>query len=241
MVMNNDIKEKSPGRIVRRLVRTTRQASLATLDVETGGSPYASLILLACGQDGSPLFMISSLARHSRNIKVDDRVSLLFAKSSRDAITQGRATVIGRAVNCDDPLLKKRFLARHTSVQTFVDFTDFSLYRIEVESIHFVAGFGSVHVLHNSDLLLNEEVSDELMAAEPKILDHMNEDHPEAVDLYAQHLVGRPGMDWKMTGIDPEGIDLARNDAEARLDFDAPISCPDKAKKELIRLAKVPK
>ena len=32
----------------------------------------------------------------------------------------------------------------------------------------------------------------ELMAAEPKILDHMNEDHPEAVDLYAQHLVGRP-------------------------------------------------
>ena len=239
--MNNNIKDNHPGRIVRRLVRTIRQASLATLDVETGGSPYASLILVACGQDAAPLFMLSSLARHSSNIDVDGRVSLLFARSTRDAITQGRATVIGRAISCDDPLLKKRFLARHTSVQTFVEFTNFVLYRMEVESVHFVAGFGSVHTLDCSDILLSEEVSVELMAAESGILYNMNENHPEKVDLYAQHLVGRPGMDWKMTGIDPEGIDLARNDAEARLDFDEVISCPDKAKKELIRLASVPK
>ncbi|MBC92739.1 MAG: hypothetical protein CMM38_03785 [Rhodospirillaceae bacterium] len=239
--MNKSIINKEPGRIVRRLMRTMKQASLATLDVETGGCPYASLILVACGQDGSPIFMISDLARHSRNIEVDGRISLLFSRTTRDAITQGRATVIGRAIRCDDPLLSKRFLARHTTVQTFVEFTDFTLYRMEVESIHFLAGFGGDHILDNSDVLLNGEISSELMAAEPEILDHMNENHAEAVDIYAQHLIGRPGMDWKMTGIDPEGIDLARNDAEARLDFDELISCPDKAKKELTRLAKAPK
>ncbi len=235
--MTIDDREKDPGHVVRRLIRTGRQATLATLDTETGGSPYASLTLTACGHDAAPLLMLSDLARHSRNIAADARVSLLFAKSSRDAIALGRASVIGRAESCDDSLLKKRFLERHASAQSFADFTDFRLYRVAVESVHFVGGFGNIQTLDRAQVMFDTTASAALAEGEPGIIEHMNSDHSDSVNLYAHNLVGRPGMDWRLTGIDPEGVDLGRNDADARFDFGGVINNPEEARAELVKLA----
>jgi len=235
--MTIDDRDKEPGLVARRLIRTGRMATLATLDAETDGGPYASLTLTACGHDAAPLLLLSDLARHSRNIAADDRVSLLFAKSNREAISQGRTSVIGRANPCDDPLLKQRFLARHASTRSFAQFTDFRLYRVEVDSVHFVGGFGNIHTLDRAEIMFDTAAMGALAAAETEIIDHMNTDHSESVNLYAHNLVGRPGMDWRLTGIDPEGIDLGRNDADARLDFDQVVSNPDEARAALVKLA----
>ena len=235
--MTIDDREKEPGRVARRLIRTARLATLATLDAETGGGPYASLTLTACGHDAAPLLLLSDLARHSRNITADRRVSLLFAKSSRDAIALGRASVVGRAEPCDDSLLRNRFLARHASAETFAQFTDFRLYRVDVDSVHFVGGFGNIHTLDRAEVMLDIAAAGDLAAAEFGIIDHMNADHSESVNLYAHNLVGRPGMDWRLTGVDPEGIDLGRNDADARLDFTSVINGPEEARAALVKLA----
>src|SRR5258708_39219934 len=64
------------GTTVRRLMRNSDRASLATIAPE--GSPYASLVLLALDLDASPLMLLSDLAEHSRNIARDSRVSLLI-------------------------------------------------------------------------------------------------------------------------------------------------------------------
>ena len=236
--MTIDDRDKEPERVARRLMRTGRMATLATLDAETAGGPYASLSLTACGHDAAPLLLLSDLARHSRNIAADDRVSLLFAKSTREAIAEGRVSVIGRAKPCDDPLLKNRFLARHASTRSFTQFTDFHLYRVSVDSVHFVGGFGNVHTLEHADVMFDTAAMSDLATAEADIIEHMNADHAESVNLYAHNLVGRPGMDWRLTGIDPEGIDLGRNDANARLDFNSAVSNPDEARAELVKLAR---
>ncbi len=235
--MTIDDRDKEPGLVARRLMRTGRMATLATLDAETNGGPYASLTLTACGHDAAPLLLLSDLARHSRNIAADGRVSLLFAKSNREALSQGRASVIGRAELCDDPLLKNRFLARHASTRSFAQFTDFRLYRIEVDSVHFVGGFGDIHTIDRADVMFDTATMGSLADAESEIIEHMNADHSESVNLYAHNLVGRPGMDWRLTGIDPEGIDLGRNDADARLDFDAVVGNPEAARAALVKLA----
>ena len=235
--MTIDDRDKEPGLVARRLIRTGRQATLATLDAETGGGPYASLTLTACGHDAAPLLLLSDLARHSRNIAADDRVSLLFAKSTRDAIAQGRVSVIGRAEPCDDPMLRNRFLARQASAQAFAQFADFRLYRVDVTSAHFVGGFGNIHTLERAEVVFDTTASGTLAAAETEIIEYMNTDHADAVNLYAHNLVGRPGMDWRLTGVDPEGIDLGRNDADARLDFDHVVSGPDEARAALVTLA----
>ena len=54
----------------------------------------------------------------------------------------------------------------------------------------------------------------------------MNEDHIDAIGRYARNLLGRRGAGWRMTGIDPEGIDLRCDGETARLDFVAPVVSP---------------
>ena len=55
----------------------------------------------------------------------------------------------------------------------------------------------------------------------------MNEDHADAiVDLCARNCSAAPGAGWRMTGIDPEGVDLRRDGETARLDFPAPACDP---------------
>lgn len=235
--MTIDDRDKEPGKVARRLIRTGRLATLATIDAESGGGPYASLTLSACGHDAAPLLLLSDLARHSRNIAADNRVSLLYAKTTRDAITQGRASVIGRAVPSEDPLLRRRFLARHATAQLFSRFSDFRLYRVEIDSVHFVAGFGNIHTLERGAVMFDAGAAGSLAAAEAEIIAHMNADHAESVNLYAHNLAGRPGMDWRLAGIDPEGIDLCRNDADARIDFEQAIHGPEEAQAALVKLA----
>src|SRR4029450_10248472 len=76
-----------------------------------------------------------------------------------------------------------------------------------------------------------------LAAAEGQIVDHMNRDHPDAIELYARHLLGRQATGWRMTGIDPEGLDLRCGGETARLDFAAPVLSPAAARRALAALA----
>jgi putative heme iron utilization protein len=64
----------------------------------------------------------------------------------------------------------------------------------------------------------------------------MNDDHADALQLYAGKLLGLSGDDWRMTGIDAEGIDLRRGGQVARLPFDAPLATAGEARKVLVAL-----
>ena len=75
-----------------------------------------------------------------------------------------------------------------------------------------------------------------LAESEADIVSHMNEDHADALQLYANRLLGLPGADWQMTGIDAEGIDLRRVGKVARLAFDAPLGAATEARKVLVEL-----
>lgn len=236
--MSIDDRERPAGPVARRQMRTSKLGTLATIDTDTPGWPYASLVQTACSHDAAPMMLISELARHSRNIAADDRVSLLYTKVSPEAAVQSRVTVIGRAARCDDAALRERFLARHAAARNVAAFADFHLYRITVDSVHFIAGFGSIHTLAAGEVLFELGEAEALAEAEAGIVAHMNEDHGDAIDLYAHNLAGRPGMNWRMTGIDPEGIDLARHDTEARYDFEAPVCDAKSARDELVRLAR---
>ncbi|HYZ40707.1 MAG TPA: DUF2470 domain-containing protein, partial [Stellaceae bacterium] len=135
-----------------------------------------------------------------------------------------------------NPLRLARFTARHPTSSVYAGFGDFHLYRVVVERGHLVAGFGRIHWIDGGDLLLSADAS-ALAAAEPEILKHMNEDHADAVADYARRLLGRSGDDWRMVGIDPEGIDLRCEGETARLGFAAPVFTPAAARAALIELA----
>jgi putative heme iron utilization protein len=225
------------SRTARDLVRSLDRAALATaLPVQGGAWPYASLVLVVVDHDLSPVLLLSDLAEHTKAILADSRVSLLFdgTQGLEQPLTGPRVTLVGRAQRTRDPRLHGRFLARHPDAGMYAGFKDFNFYRVVVERAHLVAGFGKIRWLSAAELA--GPVAPGLAESEGGIVRHMNEDHADAIQLYAGRLLGLAGSDWRMTGIDAEGIDLRQGGQVARLTFDAPLGAANEARKALVEL-----
>ena len=227
------------ARQIRDLVRGLDRATLASaLPVDGGAWPYASLVIVAVDHDLSPILLLSDLAEHTKAIKSDARVSLLFDGTTGFAqpLTGPRVTLVGRASVSDDERIRRRFLARHPDAAMYAGFKDFRFYRVAVERAHIVAGFGKIAWVEGA--ALRTEPPAALVAAEEGIVAHMNEDHGDAVALYASKLLKLPGEGWRMTGIDSEGIDLRAGGVVARLGLPAPVADAEQARMALISLVK---
>ncbi len=219
----------------RRLMRDCGRAALAT---SLRGAPYASLVLVAADLDASPLLLLSDLAQHSRNIAFDPRVSLLLdaTEGHPELLAGPRLTVLGRAEATADQRMRARFAARHPSSARYAGFADFRLYRVAVERGHLVAGFGRIEWIDGRDLLSASE-ADAFVAAEAEMLRQIDHGRDGTADLLAQALLGRTGGGWHISGIDPDGVDLRRDDETVRLDFAATVATPEAARGVLSRLA----
>jgi putative heme iron utilization protein len=228
------------GRLARSLLRRSRQGALATLMAGTG-DPYCSLVNLASHPDGSPILLISRLAVHTRNILGDPRVSLMLdERAEGDPLEGSRIMLAGRAEEAggeDVAILRRRYLSAHPSAEAFVDFGDFSFFRIRPTATHLVAGFGRILDLKPKAFLTDISDCSALLEAEPGVIEHMNGDHREAMNLYATRLLGAEAADWRCTGCDPDGIDLQSGANTLRLDFPERVTGPGELRKILVRLA----
>lgn len=229
---------EAPALTIRRLARSIPQAALGTLDAD--GAPYVSLVLLAVDHDASPLLLLSDLADHTKNFRRDPRVSLLLDGTTgmTSPLAGARATLTGEIERTNAPHQSARFLARHPDAGGYAGFGDFNFYRLSLRRAHLVAGFGRIRWVEGSEVLLPQDHQLPLLTAEAHILTHMNEDHADAVELYATRLLGRPPGAWRMTGLDPEGADLRLGGAVARLWFDHPVRDAETARAALVRLAR---
>ncbi len=234
--------EPTPLLSVRRLMRSSDRAALSTAQRDGDGWPYGSLVLVASDTDAAPLLLISTLADHTKNLLEDDRASLLFDGTGGldDPLTGARATVMGRmqriAEGPDLDRARRRFVSRHPSAEMYVGFGDFAFWRLEPARAHLVAGFGKIHWIDGAGLLGQKGLP--LDARESDVVEHMNEDHADAIDLYARVLLRLEGEGWHMTGCDPDGIDLRLAGRVARLDFDSPVEDAEGARRALVVLVK---
>jgi putative heme iron utilization protein len=222
--------------LAKQLLRNIRSGALATLDPE--GIPFATLATVATDFDGSPLLLTSRLSGHTGNMEREPRVSLLLAQTGKgDPLAHPRLTVMGRAERTSDPHVRGRFLARHPKAQLYVDFPDFSFWRITPSGAHLNGGFARAATLSAAELHTDLTGADALLAAEPGAVEHMNQDHPEALELYATRLAGAPAGAWRTTGLDPEGIDLMLGDQTARVVFPQRVGHPKELRHILKELA----
>ena len=210
--------------LARRLVRSQRKAALATLD-RSSGHPHASLVTVATEPDGTPLLLISRLAVHTQNLLADARASLLFDGTDLkgDPLAGGRVTVIGEARPTASETARRRFLAKQPEAGGYADFPDFSFYALE-------RGAGPLHwrlrthcAVAGADLIFETAASRRADRSGGRYCRSHERDHGDAVLLYATALAGAPAAEWRMTGLDPEGIDLADAAADLPRPFGAPV------------------
>jgi heme iron utilization protein len=96
---------------------------------------------------GRPLLLISGLAVHTRNLEADPRASLLVADAGpgADPLAAERVTLLGdarRLAAGEVGDARTLYLARHPDAAAWVDFGDFAFWRLEVDQVYMVGGFG---------------------------------------------------------------------------------------------------
>jgi putative heme iron utilization protein len=227
----------------KKLLRSVRAGALATIDRNTG-HPFGSLVNVATDNDGSPLILISRLSSHTANLEAETRASVLLAAAGKgDPLAHPRLTVLGRFAkiprdDAEEARLRWRFLARHPKAELYAGFADFALWRLTMESAHLNAGFARAADLAAADVTTEIADARDLVDAEASAVTHMNEDHADAVKLYATKLLGAEQGLWRVTGLDPDGLDLACGDAILRLPFPARITTTRRLREVLADLVK---
>jgi putative heme iron utilization protein len=234
MTPNSDF---DPKIAAGNLLREGLSAALATLMPGTG-DPYCSLVNVATAADGAPLLLISTLAIHTKNLKGDARTSLMNdERNEGDPLEGARIMLMGNVAQTDDPAARRRYLSRHPDAEQFAGFKDFAFYRMELSRIHLVAGFGRIVDLKPADVLTDMSGADALVDAEAGAVAHMNEDHRDALRLYATKLLKGADGDWRCTGCDPDGLDLRLGRSGLRLRFPQRVNNPGVLRAVLKQLA----
>lgn len=229
--------------LARHLLRTVPMATLATADAGRDGWPHASLAAVANTHVGTPVLLLSRLSEHTRNLDADARAALLLDASEglANRMAGERLTVSGRlrpmAAGGPRDEAAARYLRRHPGARAYADFGDFAWYAMAVERAHLIGGFAKAYELDASTMLPPLPADYGLAQAEEGILEHMNDDHRDTVQLYANALARRPGNGWYLTGIDGWGIDLKAGGGVARIPFAAPIVDAQGARRTLMALA----
>ena len=232
--------DEEARRQAKLLMRKARYAALAVLD-PADGAPVVSRVNVATTMDGRLVFLISNLSQHFAALDTDPRASLLVGEPGKgDPLAHARLTVIGRAArtaeNDIQGSIRRRFLAKHPKSELYVDFSDFAFWTLEPERISLNGGFGKAFELQPGDLVTNMSGLIDLIDLEAGAVAHTNEDHQDAIDKYARS-TGQRDTGWKLASLDPEGLDLVRGDASARIWFDTPLATAGDLRQTLVNLA----
>lgn len=196
----------------RTVVERGRFGALGTLSVSHHGAPFGSKVLYGLTPVGEPVFVLSSLAAHTKNLAADRRASLLVTDIcyTADPLSSARVVLMGELerVRGPEPLAAMReiILARHPEAAAYIDFGDFGYYRMEIERARFVGGFGRMSWL-DAEAYRGAE-PDPLWAISHEIISHMNDDHPDALETYCEAFAEMDVDDVVMVWLDEHGFEV---------------------------------
>ncbi len=229
----------------RTLVASATRGCLSTLTADPDGYPYGSVASYALDERGDPLFFVSLMAEHTQNAIRDSRASLLVTEpvpDGADPLASGRATLLGRLTavpETERPVVRDRYLAANPTSAYYIDFGDFAFYRLGVESIRYVGGYGRMSWVDARAYA--EAEADPLAPAAAGIIEHMNADHAEAQVLYCRFLAGYPDTTAAtMSAVDRYGFDMIASGpggrAAVRIGFPVPCATGDEVRQALVTM-----
>jgi hypothetical protein len=131
---------------MKDLVNKTKTAALSTMHKEY---PYASLVPYVVDKSGRPIIFISDLAAHTKNLKKNEKCSLMATKvNSKDIFNSARITFIGKMKKVPDKEIeeaKKVYLEKYPDSEKLLELEDFSFYRMEIDEVNYIGGFGDIN------------------------------------------------------------------------------------------------
>ena len=239
------IPEPSFAERARTLVYVARIGSLSTMSRKQRGFPFGSVMPYGSDEHGRPIFLISTMAMHTHNLQADPRASLLVTQpdASGDLLGASRVTLIGNVVSVPEPDVaeaRKLYLARYDNSRYWVDFEDFSFYRMDVLDVYYVGGFGVMGWVSATEY--GRAQRDPLADSATEIIQHMNTDHKDALILLTRAFAGMESQEAAMTSVDRLGFHVRLKTKDgmrgARIAFLREVSTTIETREVLIEMMK---
>ena len=239
------VPEPSFAERARTLMHSGRIGSLSTISRKQPGFPFGSLMPYGLDNQGRPIFLISTMAMHTQNLQADPRASLFVTEpdASGDALGSSRVTLIGNVLRIPEPELadaRAVYLTGHPDSKYWVDFEDFSFYRLDVIDVYYVGGFGVMGWVAASDYA--QAQSDPLANDKRDIMQHMNADHKDALILLAKRFAGIDAQQAEMTAVDRLGFHLRLKTPDGmkgtRIAFLREVSDPSETRDVFVEMVK---
>ena len=214
------------GSLVRKIIRKSKTAVLSS-HLNGVNWPYGSLVLSCCEHDGSPYVFISDLAEHTKAINMNNKVSIFYENCNflDDPLTGTRFSVLCKAFGVhkkeESRLLLNRFVLRHPESKIYLKFKDFNIFKLSVEKIHVISGFGKIRWLDKDDMIGTKY--ENLIKSEKTIIDFVN---------------NKNITDSQVIGVDPEGYDFINKKKYFRNEFSEEIKDAKTAKIKIIEMIK---
>ena len=237
------VPEPSFAERARTLMYTARIGSLSTLSRKQLGFPFGSVMPYGLDEQGRPIFLISTMAMHTQNLQADPRASLLVTEhnAGSDPLGASRVTVVGNVLpvpRSEVAEARKLYLARYANSRYWVDFEDFSFYRMDVVDIYYVGGFGVMGWVSASEYVRSQP--DPLADSMAEIIQHMNADHKDAIVLLARRFARIESQEATMTEVDRLGFQLRLKTQDGmrgvRIAFLREVGNPAETRKVLVEM-----
>ena len=240
----DDVASPSHAEHARSLIQRVDMGVLSTQHAELDGHPYGSMVIYGL-HEGAPILLISGLAEHTKNLEASPRCSLLIhERGPENPLALSRVTLVGegsKVVGPEREAVAASFLSRHPDASYYADFTDFAYWRIDVTGVRYIGGFGRMSWVEPEPWAKAEP--DPLLDGAKHIIDHMNEDHADALRLYSEAFSrSGPVPEAVMTGVDRYGFEMSVTTEQGarpvRIAFDAPATDSTAVRKAMVTLVK---
>jgi heme iron utilization protein len=203
------VPEPSFAERARTLVHLGRIGSLSTISRKQPGFPFGSVMPYGLDERGRPIFLISTMAMHTQNLQENPHASLLVTQTDGDSDPLGasRVTLVGNAMPVAEAEVaeaRRLYLDRYADSKYWVDFEDFSFYRLDAVDVYYVGGFGVMGWVQVAEY--DAAQPDPLADVAAEIIGHMNADHKDALVLLAKSCAGIEAQEATMTAVDRLGF-----------------------------------
>ncbi len=238
---------------VRTLVAASGDGTLSTMALDPAGYPFGSIVTYALDGAGRPLILMSTMAEHARNLGDDPRASLLVAAAGDGAgrLAVARATLVGdvhRVPDEEQEDATAAYLAGHPGA-FWARFPDFSVHRLDVQAIRYVRGFGEMSWVEPDAYAT--AAPDPVAPGEADIIEHVNDDHRDALRTIVGAFldVPEPVEDVTMISCDRYGFEVRLATAATepggdpglafgRVTFDEVLAEPGATRGAMVRLVR---
>eukprot|EP01025_Chloroclados_australasicus_P055544 TRINITY_DN6749_c0_g4_i3.p1 TRINITY_DN6749_c0_g4~~TRINITY_DN6749_c0_g4_i3.p1 ORF type:complete len:465 (+),score=36.74 TRINITY_DN6749_c0_g4_i3:157-1551(+) len=241
----SEVPKPTAAETSKMIVQMAKYGVLSTVSCELNieGFPIGSTVEYAIDEVGRPIFCVSSLASHTKDLAKDQRACLSVQVPFFQGLSDGRASIVGNVVKLSEEekeAAKELYQKAHPK-SFWVAFGDFSFYKMEsVLKARLVGGFGQIAWVLGGDY--EQAPFDPVCEFNEPIVNHMNDDHSSSILQMVKKFAGITVQDAKLQSIDRLGMNvLCERDGQSfkcRLGFPNPVTSRGEVREAVVEMSR---